>query len=37
MLLHLGHCPGPANCRTHDSTPETLTPEGNKVGYRELE
>ena len=30
MLLHLGHSPGPANFRTHDSTPETLTPEGNK-------
>ena len=30
MLLHLGHSPGPANFRTHDSTPETLMPEGNK-------
>ena len=30
MLLHLGHSPGPANFRTHDSSPETLTPEGNK-------
>ena len=30
MLLHLGHSPEPANFRTHDSSPETLTPEGNK-------
>jgi len=30
MLLHLGYPRGPANFRTHDSTPETLTPEGNK-------
>ena len=30
ILLHLGHSPGPANFRTHDSTPGTLTPEGNK-------
>ena len=30
MLLHLGHSSGPANFRTDDSTPETLTPEGNK-------
>ena len=30
MLLHLGHSPGPANFCTDDSTPETLTPEGNK-------
>jgi len=30
MLLHLGHSQGQANFRTHDSSPETLTPEGNK-------
>ena len=30
MLLHLGHSPGPANFRTHDSIPKTLMPEGNK-------
>jgi len=30
MLLHLGHSPGPANFCTHNSTLETLIPEGSK-------
>ena len=30
MLLHLGYSPGPANFRTHDSSPDTLTLVGNK-------